>query len=258
VLLAVRAACTRHVSTLRVATFNIEEFPQNARQIDGAFRELAATAAPIVAVQEIMDPPRFAHELHARLGDAWDFVHTDTGGFDLGVAFDRRAWRFVAMQIHDETCLGGNHKPVLDVRLRAGDEIVRVLVVHLKSGTAGRDVRARQYGALVRIVRDAARSGDRIVVMGDFNATEDGDRDDLARLARATGLAWATESLACSAFWSRDDGCPRSRLDHVLTSSPPRAVTAAGACATDGCEWRQSCPLYVDEISDHCPVVVDL
>jgi len=255
---ALRAACTRHQPALRVATFNIEEFPQHARQIDGAFRELAATDAPIVAVQEIMDPPRFAHELHSRLGDAWGFVHTDTGAFDLGVVFDRRAWQLVSTEVHDETCLGGNHKPVLEARLRAGDDVLRVLVVHLKSGTAGRDVRARQYVQLVKIVRDAVASGDHVVVMGDFNATEPADRDDLARLARATGLAWATQSLACSAFWSRDDGCPRSRLDHVLTSSRPRAVAATGACATEGCEWQQSCPLYVDEVSDHCPVVVDL
>ncbi len=256
-MLAVRAACTHHTSALRVATFNIEDFPQHARQIDGAFRELSATGASIFAVQEIMEPARFVRELHARLGEAWDFVHTDTGSHDLGVAFDRRAWRLVSTEVHDETCLGGNHKPTLEVQLRAGDETVRVLVVHFKSGSAGRDVRARQHAALLRIVRAAAASGDRVVVMGDFNATEPADRDDLARLARATGLAWATESLACSAFWSRDDGCPRSRLDHVLTSSPPHEVVAGGACASEGCDWQQSCPLYVDEVSDHCPVVVD-
>jgi endonuclease/exonuclease/phosphatase family metal-dependent hydrolase len=94
--------------------------------------------------------------------------------------------------------------------------------------------------------------------MGDFNATEPADREDLARLARATGLVWATEGLACSAFWSRDDGCPRSRLDHVLTSTAPRSVTAAGACATEGCDRQDRCPRYVHDVSDHCPVVVDL
>ncbi len=172
--------------------------------------------------------------------------------------FDRAAWTLASVQIHDETRLG-NNKPVLDVRLRGpGGDVVRVLVVHLKSGTPGRDVRARQHSALVPIVRAAVASGDRVVVMGDFNATEDADRADLASLARATHLAWATEPLACSAFWRREDGCWRSRLDHVLTFAPPSAVAVAGACATEGCERQDRCPLYVREVSDHCPVVVTL
>jgi endonuclease/exonuclease/phosphatase family metal-dependent hydrolase len=97
-----------------------------------------------------------------------------------------------------------------------------------------------------------------VVVLGDFNATTGGDRADLAALARAAGLVWATEPLACSAFWDRDDGCPSSRLDHVLTWAAPASVAAAGACATDGCAWHDRCPLYADEVSDHCPVVVSV
>jgi endonuclease/exonuclease/phosphatase family metal-dependent hydrolase len=132
-----------------------------------------------------------------------------------------------------------------------------VIVIHFRCCTEGRDTRAAQYLALERIITDAKRSRDRITVMGDVNATEDGDRTDLARLAAATGLVWASEPLACTAFWSRDDGCPRSRLDHVLTWGPPASVVAAGGCATDGCDWQASCPLYADEVSDHCPVVVE-
>ncbi|MBA3541607.1 MAG: endonuclease/exonuclease/phosphatase family protein [Deltaproteobacteria bacterium] len=133
---------------------------------------------------------------------------------------------------------------------------MRVLVVHLKAGGDGRDIRARQYAALATVVRAVQHSGERIVLLGDFNATADDDRKDLARLAALTGLRWATEPLACSAFWSRDDGCPRSRLDHVLTWAPPRRVEAAGACATEGCDWQDRCPLYAEQVSDHCPVVV--
>jgi endonuclease/exonuclease/phosphatase family metal-dependent hydrolase len=118
-------------------------------------------------------------------------------------------------------------------------------------------VRARQFEALARVAADAKRSGERVVVLGDFNATEDDDRTDLAALARTADLQWATAGLACTAFWRRDDGCPRSRLDHVLVSEPPLRAVAAGACATEGCSWQKSCPLYVDEVSDHCRVIVD-
>jgi endonuclease/exonuclease/phosphatase family metal-dependent hydrolase len=96
------------------------------------------------------------------------------------------------------------------------------------------------------------------VVLGDFNATHDEhDRADLAALAKHTDLVWTTEPLACSAFWRRDDGCPSSRLDHIVAWQTGK-VTAFGACATHGCEWKESCPVYREHVSDHCPVVLQL
>ena len=249
---------------LRIATFNIEDFPKDDRQVAGAFTEIAATRASIVAVQEIGDAGLLRAAAHARLGRAWQFVHEDASPgaawqrHDLGVLFDGARWTLRSTRVHDETRLGGRHKPVFEVRLApaGGGPIVRVLVVHLKSGSEGREVRARQYAALARVARDATASGERVIVLGDFNATEPADRGDLARLAAATGLTWASAPLACSAFWARDDGCPRSRLDHVLTWAPPARIEALGACATEGCEWQASCPVYARQVSDHCPVVV--
>jgi endonuclease/exonuclease/phosphatase family metal-dependent hydrolase len=257
---------------VRFATFNIENFPKDDRQIDGAFAEIASLDAGFVGVQEISDPELFLRSARARLGASWDFAYVDPRPLDpdaartmtshhLGVVFDRRAWHFAALVAHDETRLAdGRNKPTLDVRLvpAGGGAPIHVLVVHFKAGGDGRVIRAQQYPALVQVVRKVQRSGERIVLMGDFNATSDDDRTDLAALAKATGLTWATEPLACSAFWSRDDGCFRSRLDHVLTWAPPSSMHAAGACATEGCAWQDSCPLYVDQISDHCPVVVEL
>ena len=256
-------ACRHDAAPLRFATFNIEDFPKNARQVAGAFDEIRRLDASFVGVQEIGDPELFAAQARERLGDAWQFVHINVAplphpAHHLGVVFDSRVWTFVSMAAHDQTRLeGGRHKPTLEVRLRdrAGDA-VRVLVVHLKAGGDGRDIRARQYEALARIVSGVKRSGERVVLLGDFNATGDADRADLEVLARDTGMTWATRDLACSAFWSRDDGCPTARLDHVLTWAPPSKVEAAGACATDGCEWRDRCPLYTEQVSDHCPVVV--
>lgn len=247
----------------RFATFNIEDFPKHARQIDGAFAEIAALDASVVGVQEIGEPDLFAAEARRRLGARWEFVHIDTRpigetrpGHHIGVLFDSQRWTFVSTRAHHETRLGARHKPTLEVRLRRGDAVVRVLVVHLKSGSEGRDIRARQLAALGTITREAKRSGERVIVLGDFNATAPGDRDDIARIARETGLVWASEPLACTAFWARSDGCPRSRLDHVLTWARPARIVATGACATHGCDWEASCPLYATQVSDHCPVVV--
>ncbi|MGE3768434.1 MAG: hypothetical protein AB7L94_39655, partial [Kofleriaceae bacterium] len=59
-------------------------------------------------------------------------------------------------------------------------------------------------------------------------------------------------------FWSREDACPRSRLDHVFTTQHATSVVAAGACATHGCDASDSCPVWADDVSDHCPVVVTI
>jgi endonuclease/exonuclease/phosphatase family metal-dependent hydrolase len=243
----------------RFATFNIKNFPQHARQIEGAFDEIVELDAPFIAVQEIADPVLFARTAVDRLGPTWQFAHLDTGATELshhnGVLFDRRAWRLEASFAHDETRIGGHYKPTLEVRLRpaGGGELVRVLVVHLKSGGAYVDVRARQLDALETIIRKTSLP---TIVLGDYNATGDADRARLASLARGTHLVWATEALACTAFWSREDGCYRSRLDHVLMTAHPSGVEVRGGCAAHGCDWEASCPRYYHEVSDHCPVVV--
>ncbi len=258
-----RLACQSSEPSIRIATFNIEDFPKDDRQIAGAFTEIAALEAPIVAVQEIMDPRRFEHAMRERLGADWQVTFEpfeQLGYRHTGVLFDRSRFALVSASFHDETKLDGRHKGVLEVRLRpeAGGAVIRVLVVHLKAGGDGREIRARQHEALAGIVAAANRSGDRVVVLGDFNATHDvEDRADLAKLAVTSGLHWSTEPLACSAFWRREDGCPRSRLDHVVAWSAG-TVSVAGACATNGCDWENSCPLYSTQISDHCPVIVDL
>jgi endonuclease/exonuclease/phosphatase family metal-dependent hydrolase len=244
---------------LRFATFNIEEFPKDAQQIAAAFDEIARADVGFIAVEEIHDGRVFAREAARRLGEQWRFVQAEPGvKFDLGVLYDSRRFWLKSTRVLDDTRVGGNNKPAFEVRLKPidGGATIRVIVIHFRCCTEGRETRAAQYVALERVLVAAKRSRDRITVMGDFNATEDADRTALAHLAAATGMVWASEPLACTAFWSRDDGCPRSRLDHVLTWDAPTSVVAGGACATEGCDWQASCPLYADEVSDHCPVIV--
>jgi exonuclease III len=251
----------RHSSTpLRFATFNIEDFPKDARQVEGAFAELAPLHASFIAVQEIGDPALFAATARSRLGPTWRFVSEPRTDHDpdhlLGVAYDSSTWSLRSWRTYDDTRIDGRNKAVFEARLRPidGGVTLRVLVVHLRSGSDGRPTRELQYAALSRLLAHLD-TRDQLVVLGDFNATEQSDRDSLRALADATHLTWATEPLACSAFWRRADGCPRSRLDHVLTSSPAHAE-AAGACAREGCATQPTCPLDAHVISDHCPILI--
>lgn len=260
-LLLIARACRcrdEDAPPLRIATFNIENFPKHDRQVAGAFDEIARLDAPIVAVQEITDADAFAAAARRRLGTRWRFESIETGsvlGHRLGVLYDGGRVRHVKTRVHDGTRLDGRYKPVLDVELASGGARVRVLVVHLKAGGENHPVRRRQYAALARIVADVKRAGTPVVLLGDFNATGEADRDDLARV----DLHWLTEGLGCTAFWDQlDQGCPRSRLDHVLSTRRATLVRAAGGCAADGCGWQDRCPLYAAEVSDHCPVLVEL
>jgi len=262
-LLLLLVACRREPTPIRIATFNIEDFPKNPAQVRGAFSELVETHASIIAVQEIDDPAVFARAAHEYLGAQWQFVPTGwtkpyPHSHHLGVLFDSTQWRFASTTLHPETSLDGYAKPTLEVRLApaGGGDDVRVLVVHLVSGTDGLPARRRQHAALAQILAQLPR-GDHTVVLGDFNATEEADRAAIKKLATG-GFTWATAKLDCSAFWRRADSCPRSRLDHALTWRAPRDVEALGACKRDGCATQNSCPLYATEVSDHCPVVITL
>jgi endonuclease/exonuclease/phosphatase family metal-dependent hydrolase len=258
-------ACKDRTPPLRFATFNIEDFPKDRRQVEGAFDEIARLDASFIAVQEIVDPALFTAEAANRLGGAWQFVAEPTTPatqlhptHHLGVLFDRRVWTLVDHRLHDETRLGSTHKPTLEVRLRpaSGGDVLRLLVVHLKAGGDNAEIRARQHRALAQIIE--YEPDVHTIVLGDFNATGEPDRASLSELGQRAHLWWATQQLACSAFWSRDDGCFRSRLDHVLMWRTPDTVEAAGGCATHGCEWEESCPTYSEHVSDHCPVVVTM
>jgi endonuclease/exonuclease/phosphatase family metal-dependent hydrolase len=244
---------------LRVATFNIRNFPENAGQIEGAFETIADLDVPLVAVQEITDPPTFALAAQRLLGNHW---HAEFGPYSSserivqGVLYDATTFEVDYARLHHETKLGKLDRPTLEVRLvsTGGGSAVRVFVVHLKAGGDSADVRARQVAALTPVIQDATRSRDDIVVLGDFNSTGNIDRVNLRRFAHDTNLHWATLEIACTSYWKPGDECLGSALDHVFTSHPSRDAVARGPCEDVGCDPGESCPVFYDQISDHCPV----
>jgi exonuclease III len=260
--IALRATCGGcGGSGLRVGTFNIENYPQSQRQVEGAFRAIDALDVAALGVQEITEPEAFARAARERLGDEWRFAFpAESPPQRVGVLYDGADLELVATQTHRETLVYDGGKPMFEARLRGRDDgaVLRLFVVHLKAAGDGGDVRRRQLRAIRPVIAAAASSGDRVVLLGDFNATGPGDRDEIAALAAAAGMTWASRELACTSYWDRDDGCLGSALDHVLASEAARSIAARGPCETDGCDRRDRCPAFHDEVSDHCPVTLDL
>ncbi|MEZ4240418.1 MAG: endonuclease/exonuclease/phosphatase family protein [Myxococcota bacterium] len=241
-----------------VATFNIENFPRHERQITGAFAALRALDAPVIALQEVTSASRLQDAVRRELGPQWGVaVSTGDDAHRLAVLWDTGALDLVSVRSRDETRVRDGLKPTLEVRLRDGwGRITRVLAVHLKAGGAPlQPVRAAQLAALDGIVAEGRAAGDRVVLLGDFNSSTDADRSAIAALAERTGLSWASEPLACTSYWDRDQACLGVALDHVLVSGPG-AVSLGGACASEGCAPAGRCPSWRWEVSDHCPLVV--
>ncbi|MBA3499152.1 MAG: hypothetical protein H0T65_02190, partial [Deltaproteobacteria bacterium] len=99
---------------IRIATFNIENFPKSTKQIVGAFEEIKAMNAPIVGLQEITNPEVFSTAAKRRLGEQWRFEFIETGSVlehRLGVLYDSRVVRHVKTRVHNGTRLEGQQKP---------------------------------------------------------------------------------------------------------------------------------------------------
>lgn len=144
--------------------------------------------------------------------------------------------------------------------------------VHAKSGVDGEsyDTRKEALGQLRRLASSRATEtrDDDLVVLGDFNTmgSEDRKTDGTAEIAeldahaRAGGFRRVRSDLYCSEY-SRGEG---GLLDHVLVSSSmseaktTSRATVSGYCAALRCRPTSTMPRAYTELSDHCPMIVDL
>jgi exonuclease III len=244
--------------SIAIATFNIENFPRSSTQVERALELIESLDVAALGVQEIRDPQAFARAARERLGPSWHFVDAEGPHAQrVGLLYDEHRLSLREAITHRETLIGDRAKPALEVRLspRDGSRMVRIIVVHLTSGRSNAGLRREQLDALTPIVRNAVDSGERVALVGDFNAVTDEDRRTLAALAHATDLRWASEGLPCTSYWERSaGGCVGTPLDHVFLWRDTDAIEVRGACAEEGCDARENCPEYCDTVSDHCPV----
>ena len=249
----------RSPDVLKVGAFNIENFPRSEQQIAAAFSELAALELDVVALQEITEPEVAARAAARYLGRSWRAAFCRRcPTHKIGVLYDAGRLELLGTRDYPEVVRYPGGRPAFEARFAIGGGApLRVIAVHLKAGGDGAEIRERQLEALRPIVAAAVESGDRVVLAGDFNATSDNDRANIAELAQATRMTWASRGLECTCFWQRAESCFGAALDHMLASFSPAAVDVAGACA-DECQPGRRCPTYKQEVSDHCPVWLEL
>jgi endonuclease/exonuclease/phosphatase family metal-dependent hydrolase len=265
VAIAVMFVSSAREAPIRIATFNIRNFPEHEWHSHGTFAAIADLGVPVVAVQEVRDVARFEIDAMRYLGPQWrsEFDANVGSSQRLGLVYDGDVYEFVDKTSHAEVGVKGEQRPALEVRLRArdGDRYLRVFVVHLKAGGKQTDIdlRRQQLKVLAAIVGRAMKeSNDEIVVLGDFNAaSKKADRAQLSRFARTTKLSWASDKLKCTAYWLPNGRCDSSALDHVFTRRPSKSIAARGPCEKFGCSPGESCPSFHEWVSDHCPVVAE-
>jgi endonuclease/exonuclease/phosphatase family metal-dependent hydrolase len=250
--------CTCGAETPRFATFNIENYPKSTRQEEAALDLIDSIDVQAVALQEITDPDRLRSAAKERLGESWDVIATDRPHQKIAMLVDRSRWTVNTARVLPYTEVYAGAKPTLHVELESEEDGLRIFVVHLKAGGDGASVRAQQLRALAPHVANAVRSDGVTIVAGDFNATGPADLEAIAAFARETGLFHTSKDVPCTSYWSRRDGCVGVALDHVLSSRPEAAAEALGPCRDEGCEHRSSCPVYREEVSDHCPVAFEI
>lgn len=273
------AAPARPADRLRIATWNLRNFPDDGQDLPRLRARLQELGADVIAVQEVRDPAALA-----ALMPSWGLALSEAGGRGgqrLGILYDPASVELIgAPQEHPALAMGGAVRPGFSAYLRArgGGPDFHVMVVHLKSRAEGHALRRAQWDVLAEIFKkDVARGDDDLVLLGDFNATgpERGrEADELAALdARfgPLGLRRVGNLEGCSAYWQgarRDAWHEPSLLDLVWISG---LVEADGAdvearavlhCARHHCAAFRSTDAHPErdytDLSDHCPVFVDL
>lgn len=265
-------------AALRVATWNLHNFPSPGQDQARLRERLHGLDADLIAVQEIHEPgalqallPGFTLALSE---------HGGRGQQRLGVAFDPQVLGLVEpAREHPQLGMRGHVRPGLSVYLRAheGGPDFHVLVVHLKAMSDGYSLRTQQWHLLADLARDLLARDPDLILLGDFNATGPAKGTPQAELAAVEailgplGLRRLAASEPCSAYWDgvrRDAWQEPSLLDLVWVAGLDEGLDAATRvqplhhCARHHCQSFRSTDAYPEpdfaDLSDHCPVILDL
>jgi endonuclease/exonuclease/phosphatase family metal-dependent hydrolase len=254
---------------------------------------LAYLDADVVALEEIKSYPRARQQLdelvrrltelspgdyRVRLDDCEAETSQHVGLFWNEKRVRAQDFRTISeLNPHGSAC-ENQLRPGLGARLRfPGGLDLLAVAVHLKSGGERRalELRQRSVERLPAVFADVVREfeDDDLLLLGDFNTMgcshcsprldADGELKDLgARLARMQRpLQVLPSEPGCSHYFGGKAGL----LDLVVAPRAMRElgagarVVSSGVCAALGCGPAPSPPPAAHrDLSDHCPIVVDL
>ena len=271
--------------SLRVGTYNIRQLGAAPTDMARLTEIVRGLDVDILAVQEIQSEQRFT-DLARRLSDGggrrYRTVLSSCGGrseMRVGFLYDEARVDLRETREYRELdpggggrCDEGERPGLLGVfATGAGGAPVHLLVVHFTPGADERAIamRREQWRRAYAIIGALEQSERRAVaILGDANTAgyrddDRGERRFVDDAARAAGMIVSTRALGCSEYWRKEEGVyAPSLLDHVIVTPE----TGAGQARVRGyCEELRCAevngrdpPEDFGNVSDHCPVVVDL
>jgi endonuclease/exonuclease/phosphatase family metal-dependent hydrolase len=268
---------------LRVASFNIEDFPNPATDHTRVVESLIELDADAIALQEIRDADAMRSVLRdvgERSGRDYRLVTSRCGGdrawFTTAIAWD--ADRLRAIEVRDYPGLDPGRSDGCDSLTQAGvlgvfedgaNERVALLSVHLSAHPRNFEARKQQWPRVLAILAAArAQHGASALALGDFNSTgflgEPAiEREFVERTVVDAGFALLSRDLPCTEYWRRDTALgpwAPSLLDHAVATDPGWSrARVLGYCARLACAAAEPGEMDPDHfaVSDHCPIVIE-
>lgn len=244
--------------TLELATWNIEWFPKSERALALAADVIASLDLDVIVVEEVASVDAWdalVARLPAHAGVLSSHRYTPTEYQKIGVLYRED---LVTASAGELLFPGDGYafpRPPLLVHLTVGETTIALVGLHLKAGT-GDDDRARRAEA----VRDLdawarARTEDELVLLGDYNASLDPARPDLAEVWPPLLDAHYTIHTAGAAARDEASFIPSGALiDHVVTTAGLADETGAAEAVIPRLDAM--IPRFEADLSDHLPVIL--
>lgn len=269
ILLLLLLPAPGYAADLKIATWNLDwlttrapgdpELPGDVTpRAEEDFTRLAAYAkdlnADVIAIQEV-DGFQAASKLFPRDQYSIHMTHDHV---------IQRVGIVVRRGIHydinpDLTALGAKHlRSGADITLHLGNEELRILAVHLKTGcrdTPLTKTKSRvceelhnQIAPLSEWIAARQQEHAAFLVIGDFNRWMDGKDTFLAELRQSAPLTRATEGHS-SPCWGGENF-----IDHILAGGPAAQWMQPDTLRV--LTYKETDKTMKDRLSDHCPVSV--
>jgi endonuclease/exonuclease/phosphatase family metal-dependent hydrolase len=249
--------------------------------------------ADLVAVQEMLRTQQAEEALGTLLrhlamftGQPWSSSFQQCGGASaqhvgflwnagrVDLTGGRDEWRLNGVAQSQNKACAGNLRPGYYgyARSLGGGADFHVIVVHSDSGRADRDIGNREQARnrIGAIANELAPTDRDIVILGDFNTmgadsgkSAEQEIDELRKALEGQRLPFRHLTLEnqCTEYFEGHGGW----LDHIVATQVmeelrPTTARVSGYCAVAQCRpvSDANMPAAYKNLSDHCPVVVDL